>query len=654
MKRLFVCFLLLSLAFAGWADNASIPTREFFSHQQFQSMQISPDGEHVAFTFQEGTQVKLSVLNLERQQLTTAFEFGENQHVLRFFWGNNERVVMEVGEVTGNLDAFRRTPPSLYAANIDGSRREQIFDVDVASYQILSVLPDDEQNILIARYHFRDRGQPKAHLLNIYRGRLRYEASQPNYDGVRNLIADNAGQVRVALELSEGDTIDDLEIIAHVRHGDDWRRVDFDRTREQSPNLQPLGFSADNQRAYFLSNHDMAENDRLGVFRYDFNSGQIELVYRHEEVDVSGGIYGPNGEVLGVVVRATEVPERIYFDPDNEPSLFARSLSAAFAGQDASITSYTADGKTAVARVRSDISPGEFYLFDVPSRQASFLAAALPDLDPNQLVRMESVRIEARDGLELHGLLTRPSPEAKNLPLIVNVHGGPFGVTDHWGFQPEAQFFASRGYATLQVNFRGSGNRGQDFQNMGRREWGGKMQDDVTDATRWAIEQGIADPERICIYGGSYGGYAALMGVIREPDLYQCSVGYVGVFDLPWFRAGDNNDWSRQTQRDARRQREQWMSAYVGDDEEFLKEVSPVHNVDKIKAELFIVHGGNDVRVVVGHAERLREALDKIGKDYQWMLKPEEGHGFFDVDNRVEMYDAMLAFFEKHIGNGAE
>ena len=649
MIRLLTVMVFLCFSFTPATAEEPIPTREFFAHSQFQDMLISPDGEHVAFTFQEGSQVKLSVLNLERQELTTVFGFGENQHVQSFFWGNNERVVMRVGEVTGHLDNLGRVS-HLYAANIDGTRREQIFRVGRAGFRILSVLPEDERHILIARYHVEDGGQPKAHLLDIYRGRQRYQASQPSQDGIRDLIADTAGQVRVALEVRDSDSNDGQGLVAHVRHHDEWRRVDFDHVREQSPILSPLGFSADNQQAYFLSNHDMAENDRLGVFRYDFNTGDIELVYRHDSVDVSAGIFGPQGELLGVLVRYREVPERIYFNDDDEASVFARSLSAAFPGQDASITSYTADGRRAVVRVHSDLTAGEFYLFDVESRQAGFLAAAMPGLDPNRLGRMEAVRMAARDGLELHGLLTRPSPDAKNQPLIVQVHGGPFGIADHWGFHREAQFFASRGYATLQVNFRGSGNRGQDFQNLGRQEWGAKMQDDVTDATRWAIEQGIADPERICIFGGSYGGYAALMGVVRESDLYQCAVGYVGVYDLPWYRNGDNRDWFRQTGRDASRERERWLSSHIGDDQEALRAVSPVHNVDKIKAELFIVHGGNDVRVVVGHAERLRDALDDIGKDYQWMLKPEEGHGFTRVDHRVKLYDSMIAFFDKHMG----
>jgi dipeptidyl aminopeptidase/acylaminoacyl peptidase len=179
------------------------------------------------------------------------------------------------------------------------------------------------------------------------------------------------------------------------------------------------------------------------------------------------------------------------------------------------------------------------------------------------------------------------------------------------------------------------------------------MQDDLTDSVQWAIDQGIADPERICIYGGSYGGYATLMGVVKTPDLYQCGVGYVGVYDLVWFREGDGSDFSMGQGAQARRNFERFMSSAVGENAESLR-VSPVHHVDKIKADLFIVHGAADVRVPIGHAERLREALDGIGKEYDWMVKEKEGHGFYDVDNRVDLYTSMLAFFDRHIGDSAE
>lgn len=645
MYRLILATLLLVTS-PGFAQTGEIPLQDFFEHSKFKDMQLSPDGRHLAFTYEEGTEVKLAIMDRKNKKVTAGFAFGDQIHVLSFFWANDERVVMAIGKVTGNLDNMGR-PQTLIAANYDGSKRQQIFDMQLSGYQILSRLKDDPENILIAKYHFADRGQPKPTLLDIYTGEMKYMATEPVLQNRYGLIADNDGKVRLAAEFVEGKTFDDSQVVIHYRDNGDWQQLEL-KSERQRPDFRPLGFSADNHRAYFLSDFDMAENGRLGVFEYNFSNNKMKLMYRHPEVDVAGGIYGHDGDVLGVTVRSGYV-EHEYFEDKLADGQFLRSLDAGFPGQEASVTSYTEDGKMAVAFVRSDKNPGEFYLFDIASRKATFLAASLPKLKADQLAETLPVAITARDGLRLHAMLTLPNDKKSKLPLIVNVHGGPFGVTDFWGYDAEAQFFANRGYATLQVNYRGSGNRGQDFMDLGRRGWGKVMQDDVTDATRWAVEKGVADPERICIYGGSYGGYATLAGVEKEPDLYKCGVGYVGVYDMPWFRKGDGSDGDRGGS-EQKSMMDKWMSAYVGDDEKALREVSPVHNVDKIKAALFIVHGSNDVRVPVGHYERLLKALDKIGYPYKSMLKP-EGHGFYQVENRVALYTEMLDFFEQHIGS---
>ncbi len=647
---LFRCLIIL-LAFTLTPPLLAqeVTTRQFVDSAKVRNMLISPDAAHVAFTFEEGSEVKLGIMSTEDRELLTVFGFGDDQHVVQFLWGNNERVIMSVATVTGSLDTMRRSAPALYAADINGKRRQQIFDTQRSSYQILHPYRQDPDRILIARYHFADGGQPKAQLLNIYDGDLNYLADQPDSRDIASLIADNSGTLRVAVELIDAEEFDDLRFNLFVKKGDTWSRFNVDSQRER-PDITPLGFSADNTKLYLASNHDMAENDRAGVFRYDFETDTLDFLYRHPKVDVAAPMRGSDGEVLGVMSRFG--PGTYTFLEDkatsNPEAILLQRLAASFPQDDVSLTSYSADGTKAILFVRGDRNPGEFYLFDTQTMAASYLAAVRPNLPKDALVEMEVHEITARDGMTLHAMLSLPKEKKAGLPLIVNVHGGPFGVTDFWGFNPEAQFFAHHGYATLQVNFRGSGNRGDDFERAGRLAWGQAMQDDVTDATQWAIDQGIADPNRICIAGGSYGGYAALWGVIKEPDLYQCAVGIVGVYDMKWFREGDGSDFSQNDNAF-----ERFMSSHVAESAEGIEAISPVHNVDKIKADLFIVHGGSDVRVPVGHAYRLRDALGRIGKPYEWMIKEDEGHGFFDVDNRVELYDQMLAFFERHIGSGA-
>ncbi len=654
MYKHFLIFASFCLGLAATTVNAEeIPTRAFFDKAEVRSMRLSPDGSHAAFTYEEGSEVRLAVMNIDERDIVTFFEFGENKHVLAYWWGSNERIVMAVGEVTGNLDNKGR-PAYWYAANRDGSHRTQIYDAQNSRYSVLDTLPEDDRHMLIARYHWGDEGVPKANLIDIFDGELSYVGDQPVDDDMIALVADNSGEIRAAAAVKMGETLDDREIRIYVKHGEEWQSLEVDSERP-SPAIDFLGFSKDNTRAYLASNHDMAENDRRGVFRYHFNSGKLELLHRDPDVDISGLLYSTTGEVLGAYsrfgpMRYTLFEEAVEEHPEQVGTL--KSLAVTFPESDVRIVSTSEDGDRAIVYVTSDTNPGDFYLFDTESKQLAFLNAALPELPKEELVDVKPVRIEARDGLELHAFLTLPNDEEENLPLVLNVHGGPFGIRDTWGFNREAQFLAHHGYATLQVNFRGSGGRGEDFMRAGWKEWGGKMQDDVTDATNWAIEQGIADEDRICIYGGSYGGYAALMGVVKEPDLYQCAIGYVGVYDLPWFRSGDGSDFSSQQAagREGRKAFERFMSTAVGDDEEELRANSPVHNVDEIEADLLLVHGGSDVRVVIGHLERLRDALDEIGKDYEWMVKEEEGHGFYDVDNRVDFYSKMLDFLDRNIG----
>jgi len=659
MKFRFQLFVVLSIALAvlpAFADDP-IPAREFFKRSLVKDVEISPDGEHAALTFEEGTEVRLAVMNIDDQEVVQGFEFGDNMHVLGFWWASNERIVMAVGEVTGSLDGSGRVS-GWYAGSIDGSRRVQIFDGSNALYTMLNPLPDDERHVLIMRRFFADGGMPKVQMLDVFNGDLDYVGNQPVDDDLAGFLADNDGELRAAFALKQGDSLDDRELRLYLRDTgeEEWDEFNLDSARP-APNVNFLGFSKDNTKAYMYSDHDIAEDALGGVFEYDFRTEESKLLFRDEHVDPAGLLRGPGGEVIGAVTRQAQVEYFLFDDLQEGAEQSVRQFQGvlgAFPGQDVSITSRSEDGTKNIVYVRSDRNPGEYFVFDTRENQLQFLIAAMPNLPKDRLVPMEPIVVTARDGLELHGFITRPAEQKQNLPLIVNVHGGPFGPWDDWGYDMEAQFFAHHGYATLQINFRGSGNRGEDFQRKGWREWGGKMQDDVTDATRWAVEQGIADPDRICIYGGSYGGYATLMGVIKEPDLYQCGIGYVGVYDLPWFRSGDGNDFSSGIRREQRQRFEAFMSSAVGETADELIPVSPVHNVEKIKADLFIVHGGSDQRVVVDHAYRLRDELDKIGKDYKWMIKEEEGHGFFDVDNRVDMYTAMLDFLDQHIGKEAE
>ncbi|EHR39829.1 alpha/beta hydrolase family protein [Alishewanella jeotgali] len=632
--------LSLLLCLASFAAGAAIKTIDFFDHAKVKNMKISPDGKQLAFNYEEGSEVRLAVMQLSNMQIKSSFAFGENKHVLNFHWANNDRVLMEVAEVTGNLVSMQGTSVDLYAANPDGRRRTQLFQTNMSTYTILHLLPDQPDRILIGKYHWAEKNGMRAFTLDVNRGTERFLDDQPP-GVVASLMADNSGTLRMGIEFIEGKEFDQNKAVLHIKQQGQWQRMELP-SRRVNPLVQPLGFSADNKIAYFISNFDLAEGDRQGVFAYDFDNKTLELVARHEYSDINGRSVAHDGELLAVNYVAG-IAEHEFITASHPGALLLAGLKNAFEGQKVTITSFDRKGQLALFHVSGDRNPGEFYLYDMQKKQARYLASVKPNLDVKQLVPMQTVSFAARDGLALHGYLTLPQQQSSKLPLIVNVHGGPYGPYDSWGFNAEAQFFAHHGYATLQVNFRGSGGYGEDFQRAGRLQWGRAMQDDLADAVHWAVAQGIADPERVCIYGGSYGGYAAIWGVIKDPELYRCAVGYVGVYDMPLFFKGDGSDASRS------RNIGQYLRSHVGEGQEYLQSISPVHNVDKIQVPLLIVHGSKDVRVPIVHANNLRRALDAAGKQYQWLVK-EDGHGFYQVANRVELYETMLTFFNQHIG----
>jgi dipeptidyl aminopeptidase/acylaminoacyl peptidase len=271
----------------------------------------------------------------------------------------------------------------------------------------------------------------------------------------------------------------------------------------------------------------------------------------------------------------------------------------------------------------------------------------MPWLDTQSMAQMHPVTLRARDRVELHGYLTLPhDAPASNLPLIVHPHGGPYGIRDRWGFDRITQFLASRGYAVLQVNYRGSGGYGKRFRDIAWRQWGLAMQDDLTDAVRWAVGEGIADAGRICIFGASYGGYAAMAGITTTPELYRCAVNYVGVVDLPELYGY----WSGAAIESGI---EAWFRRAIGDprgDRERLDATSPINNLDGLDVPLFIAHGRRDPRVPIAQAERLIRALRRRGIDHEVLFKNDEGHGFVKQENNVELFTRLEAFFAEHLG----
>jgi dipeptidyl aminopeptidase/acylaminoacyl peptidase len=420
--------------------------------------------------------------------------------------------------------------------------------------------------------------------------------------------------------------------------GGDWKLIAGGDSTGGS--MKPVGPWGTSGEFLVLDNRDAPTT---GVFVYSPADGSSKLLFRKPEVDISGWHTDAAGNPW-VFTYEDPYPGYWYPDPQHPLAEVHQWLTANFKGFRIDIESSTSDMSHVVAALSAPRTPLVFLYVDAKNKKVLQNIPARPDLKPQDLADVEAIEFHARDGLVIRGLLTVPNvAEKKNLPMIVLVHGGPHGVFDRYGFDYEAQLFASRGYAVLQVNYRGSGGRGRLFEAAGYRKWGAEMQDDVTDAVRWAIGGGIADSKRVCIYGGSYGAYSALAGAFREPEMFQCAVGMSGIYDLPlMFKRGDIHTVTADVN---------YLKTALGTDEEDLKRRSPVYNADKIHTAVMLLHGKDDERAPIEHAERMRDALRKAGNPPEWMTEWGEGHGFLDEGHRAEAFGNILDFFAKHLGS---
>ena len=317
-------------------------------------------------------------------------------------------------------------------------------------------------------------------------------------------------------------------------------------------------------------------------------------------------------------------------------------VQSRFAEYRVSFTSFSRDHKKVVALVSGDRKPGEYYLVDADAQTFDPIAEVRPDLTPDKLAIMSPIEVMSRDNTKLYGYVTSMPNTPRPGPMIVVPHGGPHGVRDYWGFDQMAQILATRGYHVLQINFRGSGGYGGDYQRAGYARWADLIQHDIIDATRWAIADKWADPDRICIGGVSFGAYSALMNIAIEPDLYQCAIGISGIYDMTVVeRAGD----TRQL-----RSGERYLELMLSRNRERRHEISPTAHVDKMRAAVMLIHGGRDRRTPPVHAHRMRAALEGSGIEVDWLFESDQGHGFIGPETLLNYWNRQLAFLDKHIG----
>ena len=636
--KLITLFVLILLSFFAEA-NIDESVKHFFKESQFNNMKISPDGSKLAFSYnKEGVSV-IGFINRKTNE-AKSFKYKEQDKIVDFYWATNERLLLVVRKIVGNLDT-KGGPATLYAINYNGKKRKLLYSRQFSGFRLISLLKDDRSHVLIETYHFADKGKPKLQKINIFNGKLNYQGGLPR-DGFNGVLVDKKGNPRLGVEYTEEKSDEfgkgTYKFFFKKPNETAWQEKDIPEL-DKGETFTPVTLSPDGKYAYVSS--DMKTKTQA-LYKYNLENGNSEMLFHDKLVDLSNFIQGHDDDLIAALYTP-DYSQIKFINNDHQDTKLLKSFYQTFPDSSVNIINFSDDNKYLVLRVSSDTNPGEFFLYEKEINKLTFIAASRSWIKPSEMSEMKPIKFTTRDGLEIHGYLTLPKgKEAKNLPLIINPHGGPHGPRDYWRFNPEVQFYAHNGYAVMQINFRGSGGYGTEFQELGYRQWGRTMQNDITDATHWLIDQGIANKDRICIYGGSYGGYATLAGVVREPDLYKCAIGYVGVYDLPTMKKrGDI------VKRDSG---VKFLDHVLGTDVNELNENSPAQHVGRIKAKLFIAHGEDDVRVPMAQYKVLKDNLDKAGISFKSMLR-DEGHGYQLEKNKYDFYNESLNFMNEHIGS---
>lgn len=607
---------------------------DYFARPKAAAFQLSPDGKYMSYMEKDSDNKNhVYVKNVATGEVIRAIE-EEDELIRGYGWINNERLyyLMDQG---GNENYH------IYAANIDGSNVKDLTPFEDVTASIVNLLKDQKDYIIISM-NKNNKQIFEPFKLNVVTGELTllYENSDVN-NPIQDYIFDKDGNMRGYVKLVNGI---EMETYYKDKNSQDFKllkKTNWDDTFY----ITAFNYRSSNpDEAYVVSNLD---SDKIKIVLYDLaKNEQIKEVYSHPVYDISGlrlsrkrnyelDAFQYQGEKLEIVPVSD-----LYKKMD-------ATIRTQFPGKQYYIVDHDDDENTFLVAIQSDKLYGTYYQYDVKSGQLTFLHDLMPQLKEEDMAEMRPISFTSRDGLTIYGYITLPKAalQGQKVPLIVNPHGGPQGIRDTWGFNPETQLFASRGYATLQVNFRISGGYGKEFLRAGFKQIGRKLMDDIEDGVQYVISQGWVDKDRIAIYGGSHGGYATLMGLIKTPDLYVCGVNYVGVSNIETFFESFPEYWKPLREI----VKEIWYDLDNPEEAKIAREVSPVYQVDKIKKPLFVIQGANDPRVKIAESDQIVTALRNKGFAVPYMVKYNEGHGFAREENRLELYTYMLGFLAQHL-----
>lgn len=632
-----------------------IPVADFARYAQIDEVALSPTGEYLALALPtpDGKETNLHIVRLADNSTVKVLRFGQESHVRDVTWTDSERITVARAR-RYPMEEFTRSMGQLMSTDLTGENQRTLFAYvedsslirrarkkDLGWAFLESTLPREPGKALVKFYCFRSECGEDADTVIFKVDTLTGDRKEVERirdgDVDSRLLYDHDGVARVAYS----ENLDGTPKMSYrSTPASAWTPVPASLA---GYNISGGVFADDDNTLYALVS-DKGEPAQL--YQLDLAAGTRKKLAGDEHVSVDGLLTGGFNRVPFGVAYTTHKPLVQYFDSSSQWAQLHAALMKRFAGQMVYFLQFTRDDSKLLFWTSSDRVPGDYYLLDrANGNKITQIGSRMPWFEGKQLAAMRPIEFNTRDGATIYGYYTAPlNAGAGPQPLVVLPHGGPFHVADSWGFNREVQFLANRGYGVLQVNYRGSSGRGHAFVTQAFQQWGGMIQRDITDGVKYAIDAKLADPERICIYGASFGGYSALMQPILNQGLYKCAIGYVGVYDLPLELRNEERS-SEDVER--------WYARSLGTDTEALAKDSPALRAGEIKVPVMLVHGKADSNVRLNQFKRMDAALRDAGRPAETFLAPGEGHGFSNPDNIEEFYRRMADFLDKHIGSKA-
>lgn len=645
LVRPMLAALCLATTVAGAAD--LIPVADFARRMPLTDPQLSPDGQYVSLAYHDpdGKTHGLAIYRTgDMSRPTTLIKMPPYEMPADMLWTSSTRLVVARGMVDGSIGSARLTG-EIMAIDVNGKNADYLYGYESYGKRSGTRALDRGWGTLEGRptqsnghFYMRATAWDNQNASTLYdvdaQSSSRKQMASIGLMGLSFMIAPDG-----VPHFAYGSD-DSYMWAVFKREGSGWTRLAPDKVHQ---NFTPIAAVADSNRIYARFSPNGLGGE---VVEQDEDGSNAKVIRKDDFSEVStGGLWTPAPLRPFGTVNTTGVPQAVYIDPQAPIAKLHMALSQKFPGTFVRFVGFSEDGGELMFDVASDREPGRFMLINTKTYKVTQLFDARPWVDPTKMAERRPLRFKASDGLELEAILTFPKdkPES-NLPMVLVPHGGPHGIQDDWYFDEDAQFLANRGYLVLQVNYRGSGGRGSAFEQAGHLKWGTRMQDDLIDGVKWAVAQHFADPNRVCVYGASFGGYSALMSTIRAPGVFKCAVGYDGIYDLDMmYNKGDIKDTKFGRS---------YLTTVIGKDEADLAANSPARLADKINVPVFLVHGEDDQRAPFAQFKAMKAALDAAHKPYETLTKPDERHGFVKPENVEEFYTRLQAFLDKNIGSG--